>query len=196
MKKIWLFCTEWWLYLIEIPLIALLVVSCIFTGKTNVMLSLIFFEINIGLIPLILILSAAIVFVFLFFFRFISLSFGFVKSWGVFSSRDSAVINEGKKLILTLKRFGRIKVELFGNDGIPPMYDGADEPIDIYLFRGRAIGGKRAVARVLGFYGVSNEDIQLILKDDSFSSKYECVQLESCLKEDIREVTLTFTKTV
>lgn len=187
MKKRLLFCTDAWFYFIEIPPIVLLVLSCIYTGRVDAVL---------GLVPLMLVSAASIVFIFLFFLRVISLSFSEVKCKGPFSSRDSAVINEGKKLILTLKRAGRIDVELFGNDGLPPMYGGLDQPIDIYLFRGKAIGGKRALSRVLRYYGVSKTDIPLILKKDTFSSEYEYITLDSCVREDIRVVTLTFTETV
>ena len=187
MKKRFLFCTEAWLYFIEIPPIFLLVMSFIYTGRVNK---------PYGLIPLILVLIAFIIFVFIFFFRFISLSFGEVKCIGPFSSRDSAVINEGKKLILTLKKAGRIDVALFGNDGMPPMYEGIDEPIDIYLFRGKAIGGRAALSRVLRYYGVSKEDISRVLSGDGFSCDCAYVSVESLIKEDIRVITLTFKETV
>ena len=187
MKKRLLFCTEAWLYCIEIPPIALLVLSCIYTGRVDSPL---------GLIPLILVSAAFIVFIFLFFLRFMSLSFAEIRCKGPFSSRDGAVISEGKKLILTLKSAGRIGVALYGNDGMPPMYGGLDQPIDIYLFRGKAVGGKRAVSRVLRYYGVSAEDVPAVFKQDNFSAEYEFVNLESALQEDIRVITLTFTQTV
>lgn len=139
---------------------------------------------------------SCIIFIFLFFLRFISFSFVEVKCKGPFSSRDGAVISEGKKLILTLKKAGRIGVALYGNDGMPPMYGGLDQPIDIYLFRGKAVGGKRAVSRILAYYGVKGEDIPNVFRQDSFAAEYEFVNLESAVQEDIRVVTLTFTQTV
>ena len=187
MKKRLLFCTDAWFYFIEIPPIILLVISCIYTGRVDN---------PFGLIPLILALCAFIVFIFLFFLRFISFSFSEVNCKGPFSSRDRAVINEGKKLIFTLKKGGRIDVALFGNDGLPPMYDGLDTPIDIYLLRGKAIGGRAALSHVLTFYGVDKTDLSNIFKKESFDIDYDYVSLESIKKEDIRVVTLTFKETV
>ena len=187
MKKRLLFCTDAWFYFIEVPPIILLVISCIYTGRVDK---------PFGLIPLILALCAFIIFIFLFFLRYISLSFSEVKCMGPFSSRDRAVINEGKKLIFTLKKGGRIDVALFGNDGMPPMYDGLDTPIDIYLFRGKAIGGRAALSRVLTCYGVSKSDLLHIFKNDSFSADYAYVSLESLIKDDIRVITLTIKETV
>ena len=187
MKKRVLFCTDAWFYLIEIPPIILLILSCIFSGRVDN---------PFGLIPLIIALIAFIVFVFLFFLRFITLSFSEVRCRGPFSSHDRAIINEGKKLIFTLKRAGRIDVALFGNDGMPPMYEGLDQPVDIYLFRGKAIGGKAALSRVLTSYGVDKADARIIYALDEFSSDYEFVSLESHKNEDIRVITLTFKETV
>ncbi len=187
MKKTLLFCTDAWFYLLEIPPIVLFVLSIVYTGRVDGLF---------GLIPLMLVSFAFGVFIFLFFLRFISLSFAQIKCRGPFSSHDHAVINEGKKLILTLKSAGRIGVELYGNDGVPPVYGGLDKPIDIYLFRGKAVGGKRALARVLKYYGVKKEDLFSVFRDDSAYLEYECFTLESRVQEDIRVITLTFTETV
>ena len=187
MKKTLLFCTDAWFYLLEIPPMILFVLSIIYNGRV---------EGFFGLIPLMLVSLAFMVFIFLFFLRFISLSFAEVRLRGPFSSHDHAVINEGKSLILTLKRGGRIGVEVYGNDGVPPMYGGLDQPIDIFLFRGRAIGGKRALSRVLAHYGVKKEDIASIFNDASFYAEYGYMTLEAHVQEDIRVINLNFNETV
>ena len=99
-----------------------------------------------------------------------------------------------------MKSAQRLTVELFGNDGQPPMLDwlkGDDYvPVDIYLFRGKAIGGRRTVSSVLKFFSVSEEDLETMFCRDSFSGDYEYVTLEVNKKEDVREFRITMKETV
>ena len=108
MKKLYTFCSKIAVYWIEIPLAILLTLAIIFnSGATNLL----------KLYPLIVLCSLAIVFVFIFFFRLIELGWDEIRYVGLFSSRDRAVITEGKRLELTLERGGAIKTYLIGNDG-------------------------------------------------------------------------------
>ena len=189
MKKKYLFCTKAWLYLCEIPLAVLLALAFYYNPSI---------ETNFKLIPLIIVLICTMIFFFVYFFRIIVISFEEVRSRGPFSSRDSAVINKDKTLILTMLSYSNLKVELYGNDGLPPMIEGlkGEPSIDIYLFRGRAIGGKRRVSSILRYFGVSESDIKDALSQDTFTGEYEFVSLTAEKREDIRELRLKFKETV
>lgn len=189
MKKKYLFCTKAWFYLCELPLALLLAIALYYNPSIDT---------NFKLVPLIVVLIFTMIFFFVYFFRLIVISYEEVRSRGPFSSRDSAVINKDKTLILTMLPHANLKVELYGNDGLPPMIEGLkDEPsIDIYLFRGRAIGGKRRVSSLLRYFGVSESDIPSVLSQDSFSGEYEFISLTAEKREDIRELRLTFKETV
>ena len=99
-----------------------------------------------------------------------------------------------------MKSAKRLTVELFGNDGQPPMLDwlkGEDYvPVDIYLFRGKAIGGRKTVSSVLKFFSVTEEDLALAFSEDSFSGDYEYVTLQVNKKEDVREFRITMKETL
>ena len=79
-----------------------------------------------------------------------------VRDVGLFSNRDRAILNKDKTLIITLMRRGRMKVEVFGNDGAIAGYDWlkAEEgkPNDIYLYRGKAGGRIKKAEKTLRFF--------------------------------------------
>ena len=189
MKKKYLFCTKIWFYLSEIPLLYLLYVAWTFNFAS---------ENPWQFIPLILILSAVIIFIGIYFFRMISVSYEMVRYHGLFSSHDSAIINKDKTLIITLKRKSYVGISLYGNDGKEPMFDGLrDEgPIDIFLFRGRVVGGKGTVKSILKYYGISREDIERAFSEEKYSSETDDISFTSEHTEDIREFRLKFKRTV
>ena len=192
MKKNYLFCTRIKFYLIELPLVALLVLTCAYNSTS---------EHVFKLYPLIVFLSLGIIFIFIYFFRVISLSFEEVRYHGLFSSRDHAPINKDKELIFTLEKKRRLRVELFGNDGKAPELDWIKEgesytPMDIYLFRGKAIAGKGRVKRILKYYGVSEADFSSVFSSESFQGDYEFVTLRSKKVEGKLEIRLKMKETV
>ena len=119
---------------------------------------------------------------------------------GLFSAKDRAVINKGKTLIVTMKKHSRLSVELFGNDGTLPALDWLKEEnyqgMDIYLYRGRAIGGKGAVKRILSIFDISPDDYSAIFSNDSFSAEYEYASVTAEKREDIRIIKIKVTETV
>ena len=189
MKKKYLFCTKIWFYLTEIPLLFFLYVACYhnFTSENPWQF-----------IPLILILSAVILFIGIYFFRMISLSYEMIRHHGLFSPRDSAIINKDKTLIITLKRRAYLGISLYGNDGKPPLFDGLRDEgsIDIYLFRGRAVGGKRTVKSILKYFGISDADIEAAFDTEKYSSETDDVLFTVSHIEDIREFRLKFKRTL
>lgn len=188
-KKKILFCSKIWYFITEIPLLIFLYITCYYNFTSDEPWKL---------IPLMLVLLCTIVFIGIYFFRYISISYAEIRYHGLFSPRDSSVINKDKTLILTMKRGSNLSVELFGNDGRPPLYAGinSDTSVDIYLFRGRAIGGARAVGSVLRFFEIDEENIKKILKNDEFSCEYESFTINAKKIEDIREIRIKFKKTI
>lgn len=189
MKKKYLFCTKAWLYLCEIPLAVLLALAIYYNPAIDT---------NYKLVPLIIVLIFTMVFFFVYFFRIVVISFEEIRYRGPFSSRDSALINKDKELIITMLPFSNLRVELYGNDGLPPMIEGlkGEPSMDIYLFRGRAIGGRRRVASLLRYFGVAESDISEALLQDTFVGDYASVTLSVEKREDIREIRLKFKETV
>ena len=189
MKKKYLFCTKIWFYLSEIPLIFLLYVACYYNFTSDKPWQF---------IPLILILSAVIVFIGIYFFQIISVSNEMIRYHGLFSSRDSAIINKDKTLIITLKRRSYLGISLYGNDGKPPMFEGLRDEgsIDIYLFRGRAVGGKGTAKSILRYFGISDVDIDATFANEKYSAETEDILLTAEHVEDIRQFRLKFKRTV
>ncbi len=191
MKFKMLFCSKIWVYLTELPVIILLLITRSFNDGSKNLLKL---------YPLQIFLLLTMLFIFVYFFRIITISYDEIRYHGLFSSRDSAVINKDKTLILTLKSRGRLTVELFGNDGQPPALDWLKDadytPVDIYLFRGKAIGGKGRVKALLKFFEVDEDGITKAFGEDSFDGEYENVTLHAEKREDVREFRITMKETV
>ena len=147
---------------------------------------------------MIIILSGIIVFIGIYFFRVITVSYEEVRYRGLFSSKDSAIINKDKTLIITMYKHSRLGVCLYGNDGKPPMFEGLRDEgsIDIFLFRGRAVGGKRTVKSLLRYFGISEEDIALSFDRNEHTSEAENVTLDVRLCEDIKEFRIKFKETL
>lgn len=189
MKKKYLFCTKIWFYLTEIPLIFFLFVACQYNFASDKPWQF---------LPLIIILGCVIVFIGIYFFRMISVSYEQIRYHGLFSSRDSAIINKDKTLIITMKRSSYIGIALWGNDGKPPMFDGLRDEgaIDIYLFRGRAVGGRRTVKSLLRYFGISESDIEASFANESYTADTSDVTLAVTHTEDVREFRIKFNRTV
>ena len=149
MKKFLFFpCTILRPFLVSLPLVLIMAAAIRLNDAVDTPLKL---------YPLIIFLGGAIIFTFVYFFRAIILTKDEVKYIGLFSSRDRAVINEGKTLIITLKPKHRMKVDLYGNDGVNAELDWLkDENVvrDTYLFRGSAIGGTSEIDRIFDLFDV------------------------------------------
>ena len=192
MKNTYLFCSKLRVYWCLLPLVGILLL-CIKYNKHSTGLY--------GLYLLGITASLAIGFVLIYFFRVIAISYDEIRYIGWFSSRDRAVITEGKTIILRPIGKRRIKISLFGNDGIAPGFDWLkstqNASKDYYLFRGKAIGGKCDIKRILRFFGVSSEDCDIITGSCSdFSKSYENVTVTTKEIDEIREIHIRMDKTV
>ena len=190
MKKTYLFCTKPWFYLCEIPPIILLIVSILYNNDSEGL---------VKLFPLIIFSCAAIIFIFLYFFRLIIISFEEIKCVGTFSSKDSAIINKGKALIFTLKGRNKMTVRLYGNSGTPGFdwAKGEDyQPLDIDLFREKAIGNLRSVKRILSYFEVPDKDINLFVSEKEYKKEFENYTVTKATEENTVTVTIKFTNTI
>ncbi len=179
-------------YLTELPVIILFAIAYHYNSYSST---------PAKLYPLMIFLGLTMIFILVYFFRAISISFEEVRYHGLFSSKDHSDITEGKELIFTLYGKRRIRVELFGNDGVSPDFDWIKngesyEPIDIYLFRGKALGGRKKLSSLLRYFEVDAEGIESVFEKNDFSEEYEYVSLVSSKKEGEIAVRLKFKETV
>lgn len=178
------------MYITEIPVVALLSIVIKYNGSAEGFLKL---------YPLMIALIGAFVFIFIYLFRFITISNDMVKSVGPFSTRDRALITKDKTLVLTLRKRGKIRVELFGYDDAPTfswVKVTEFEKKRVNLYRDRAVGGKGAIKRVLRFFDIPEEDIAAALESESFSGKYENYELSAEIINEEKAVKITFLETL
>ncbi len=188
MKFILLFCTKMRYFLTEAPVLFLFIVSIIYNNRS---------EQKLKLYPLIIFSAIIIIFIAVYYFQMIKISFSEIRHIGKFSPKESAVINEGKMLVLKLRKRGIVDIELFGNDGKPPIYSDEENyvPVDINLFRGKAVGGVCSVKRILKYFGASIEQAESLVAENC-SFECENVNISSQKIEKIREIQIYMKNTI
>ena len=188
-KGLFLFKTNPLLYLAEIPAIALLCIAIAYNGTVDVVFRL---------YPLIIAMIAAIIFIFVFLFRAVYLRYDEIKDIGPFTNRDKVIIKKDNTLVLKKEKRSRVKIELFGDHGLEPIYSwtkhGARE--DIRLFRGAAIGGISTIKKILLYLGVEKSDFDSILHSESFTKEYESLLLTSETANGELKISVKFTETI
>ena len=193
MKKLYLLATRPWIYLSEIPLVALLVIAILQNGKSDGVFKL---------YPLITMLILGIILIFLYFFKTVVVSTEEVQVFSVFSHlRDGATLNKDKTLIIGKISGTRIKVCVYGNDGKLPEFDfienGEDTaPLDIFLLRCKALGGNGTLVRIMKYFDIPTEQAEkLTLCDTVFED--DLLFAESLTGEgEYREIKIRFKKTI
>ena len=188
-KKLFFPCTILRPFLVAAPLVLVMAAAIRLNDAVDTL---------VKLYPLIIACGAGIIFTFIYFFRGITVSKDEVRYIGVFSSRDSAVINEGKTLILTLKAKNKVAIDLYGNNGVNAELDWlrGEAVRDTYLFRGKAIGGVGAVCSVLRFFGLPDEHIDRLLESEELTLEYEDYTVKIGEANGERELRITFKKTL
>lgn len=178
-------------FIISIPFVFLLVVSIIMNPVVDTL---------VKLYPLIIFSACAVIFTFTFFFRPVILSREEIKSIGPFSSRDKAIINEGKTLIITPRRSGLVSIDLYGNYGINAGLDWLkNETVthDTYLFKSKVLGGVATMKHVLLFFGVEPDIADTIIASDNIEKEvYGLIISLSTNQENVKEMRIEFTKTL
>ena len=191
MKKVHIAATPLFMYLTEAPLAVIFILTLIFNSSASG---------HLKLYPLMLATLCAMVFILVYLFRFVTVSVEEIKIFGLFSSRDKAIINKGKTLILSRSKKGVYTVTLFGNDGERPMLDwtqGDDYvPVDINLFRERVYGGKRSFKKILKFFGISLEDTDAALEKEAGSFDYGDFTVTKATVEGREEIRIYFNETL
>ena len=176
-------------FLVSLPMAALLCGAIIMNDTVDTLL---------GLYPLIVACILGIIFTFVYFFKAVIITKDEIKYVGPFSSRDSAIINEGKTLIITELPHGRLAVSIYGNDGVNASLDWLKSETavrDVYLFKGKAIGGALAIKSVLRFFSVCDEDLSLLISEE-VTLERDDYTLSSANTENGREIRIKFKKTI
>ncbi|MBE6533283.1 MAG: hypothetical protein E7676_07335 [Ruminococcaceae bacterium] len=189
MKKTFLFCTKIWFYLTELAPTVLLLIAINYNDDMDG---------GFRLYPLIAFSVACIIFIFLYFFRMVIISKEEIRTAGLFSSRDSAVVEKDTTLKITLGAHRRIDVELFGKRKAPDFTWSKQDITDeqIRLFHEKAVGGEIAVKRILTYFGVSIADVKSLLSSNTHECSYNYFNAEAKAYENKRVISLHFTKTV
>ena len=190
MKKIFLFSTRITYYWVLLPLIAVFILCLAFNNHI---------EHYLKLYPLMALSLGGIIFSLVYYFRGVLISYEEIKDVGRFSSRDTALIHKGRTIILYREKHSRIRIILFGNDGINPefswMKSTGDLPKDISLFRSHAYGGNRAIKRIMAYFGVPCDELDTFF-DGDFEKKYTNVTVTSTLEGDTRKIYIKMDRTV
>ncbi len=179
MKKIHLSMSRPWVYLFELPLAGLFVLCILFHNRVDSLLKL---------FPLEIAVAAVMIFLPLYFFRFLSFATDEVREIGLFSGKDRAVLNKGRTLILTLRKKGKIRAEVYGKNGEEPAFawqknDRDYRASDFCMLRAAAYGGRKSIASLLSFYGVPGDDLAAAMQG-GFSRNYGDISLETVARED------------
>lgn len=189
MKKTFLFCTKIWFYLAEIPPILLMLVAIRYNANAE----------GIGLYPLIIFCAAAAALIFVYFFRMIIISKEEIRSAGLFSSRDSAVIEKNTSLTFTLLPRRKIRVELDGiakSSGLAWAVRDDGDGAYINLYREIAIGDNKSLSRVLTYFGVTESECKKLLEEGGAEFTYDYFVASSFESDGAKKVKIQFTKTV
>ena len=190
MKNIFLFSTRLRVFLIELPPILLLIPSIIYNGSVKTLMKL---------YPLIIMLSALIVFIAIYFFRAIIINNEELRTIGLFSTREKAIIKENRSLVVTKLSRRRIRIELFGqNDDGQGTYEWLknEEPVEINLFRVKANGTSKTVAKILRYFEADSETVNALLLNDNFLFDTEKVSFTSSIVKEAKTVKILFKETI
>lgn len=194
MKKVFIFGTKLRMYLCELPLIAFFVLAIVFNDTSDKNIG------AAGLYPLIIMTAAGAIFMFIYLFRGIIVSGESVRSIGLFSSRDRAIINKDKTLVLTLRPKHKIKIELYGKDDAPQLdwisEDDSASRDYVNLYRDIAVGGVGAVRRILSSFDVPKEEIEEIVLAEKISREYSLVDVSKEKTELGDTYSVKFKKTI
>jgi hypothetical protein len=185
MKNIFLFSTRFRVFLTEVPLIFLLIVSIIHNERVDVLTKL---------YPLIIATALLIIFIPIFFIRGVKISFDEVRDVGFFSEKNHCLINDDNTLVFTVLPKNRIKIELFGcsDDTVTYNWLKDEEPRDINLYRARANGTENTLIRIFRYFDITDGDIEAALDKKEFESDYQLIEFYAKTENEIKEYRIKF----
>jgi hypothetical protein len=175
---------------VEIPLIFIFIAAIRFNDTASGLLKL---------YPLIVCSAFAIIFALVYFFNAVIISYSKIKQFGVFSSRDSALISKDRTLVLTYLPKRKMRVELYTLQSEPALLcinpkDYA--PSETNIFRERVIGSNLTAKRVLKFFGLSSSEISDFLANNSGYIKTDEIEFKSEIADGQKKISLKFLKTL
>lgn len=186
-KHLYLSSTKWGYYLFLLPL-ALWFALALYYNR--------YAEGALRYYPMLIAVAGMMVMVFLFFFRLVKLSYDEIRTVGRFSTRDRVILAEGKTLVITLRPHGMLGVDVYGHDGEVAALEWLrdTEPTDLRQLHTRAVGGAKALRRILAFYRVTGYDESALL--DPAAAPYtfaaECATLTAETVNERRTVRVRF----
>ena len=178
-----------WVFLTELPIMALLVVCWRFNDKVDNLL---------GLYPLMIALMALIIYLAFYFFRLIEVSWEEIRDIGLFTRRDDAVISDGTALTILIGKRGRMSLALLDAKCTSP-YDWVkptDKPHELAMYRGSAVGGAKAAKRILKYFGVSDADVEAVISGSAFKAEYKYSTVSAEDGNEGREIRIDITATL
>lgn len=191
MKKLLIFSTHPLMFLTTLPIFIVLALAIIFNG---------YFEGFVKLYPLIFVCVACIVFIFMYLLRVIVITSDEIKIVGIFSSKDRAIINKNKSLIIKQRKNKRLRIILFGNDGRRPSLDWANKddftPVDINLFSEIGYGGTPTIKRVFRYFGIDGAVIDDLILKDEYSIELPLYKISKSTSDKRFEYRIKFLETI
>ena len=190
MKNIYLFCTKLWVYSIELPVILLFWLAVSLNEYS---------DLAVKFYPLIIMSALLILFIMVYFFRFISINNDEIRSHGIFSSKDSALIAENKTLVISLHPRRVIKLTLFSDPDEEPefnwMKSESSAHREICVFRGKAVGGKRSAKRILKYFTLPDDELGRAF-DENYRYENDAVKITSSASNEVFNISIKFKITI
>ena len=187
MKSLYMFSTRLRVYLIELPLLIILTIAIHFNDKSEDLLKF---------YPLIIVVSLGMIFILIYFFRGVSLSYEEIRTYGLFAKRDSAMITKDKVLCVTICPKKIVRLYLWGNDGTPAFDWQKEEDVAkdgmLRQISCKVIGGKRLAKRILKFYTVDAEALEMLATKSGAAYENADVSVASERKNEIFEIRISF----
>ena len=169
MKKVILFATKPWYFLVSLPPLFVFVLCLIFHSRADG---------KLGLIPLALAMVGVVVFTVLFFLRTVKITNEELRETGIFSGGERMDLLLGRELILVRYPHGNLGVYLYGEDNSEEQFWLlCEKPKAHVLMRARAIGASRSIGRVLTFFGVDADQIEALSSTEGLSYEGEFVNV-------------------
>jgi hypothetical protein len=161
MKKIHLFATKWWYFLVCLPPLFVFILCLIYHPRTTT---------KLGLFPLEFAMLGVIAFSIMFFVRTVRISFEEVRVTGIFSDHDHMDMVLGRQIILVQYPHNNLGIYVYGEDFAEEKFWLLNEkPKEHILMRARAVGGEKSMKRVLRYFGLNEEIAQAVLSDPKMS---------------------------
>ena len=190
MKTLYFFQTQPWVYATELPVIAIFFAALYANSLT---------ETKTSFLPLVVAMALAFLFILVYFTRFVSLSTEEARQIGLFGSKDREFLKENSVLIIKLRPFGNMKLELWGGNPDMPAFDWmkADDVNfrEVCLFREKAIGGIGSAKRILSYYTVPKDSLAG-LENEGYFFENDTVSVSTEKKNEVYEIKVSFKKIV